>query len=62
MDSDSTSMKIDQLKESNYHAWKIRIQYVRTLNGLKKYLYHDPPTEEKYLALWKKKIWELRPP
>ncbi len=43
MDSDSSSVKIEQLKESNYHAWKIRIQHVLTLKGLKKYILHDPP-------------------
>ena len=27
----------------NYHAWKIRIQHVLTLKGLKKFILHDPP-------------------
>ncbi len=43
MDSDSSSVKIERLTESNYHAWKIRIQHVLTLKGLKKFILHDPP-------------------
>ncbi len=42
IDSDSTSIKIEQLKESNYHAWKIRIEHVLTLKGLKRYILNDP--------------------
>ena len=36
-------MKTEQLNESNYHAWKIRIQHVFALKGLKKYILNDPP-------------------
>ncbi len=50
MDSDSTSLKIDQLKDSNYHAWEIRTQYLLTLMGLKKYLLEDPPPNERKLG------------
>ena len=52
MDSDSTSVKIEQLKESNYHAWKIRIQHVLTLKGLKKYIEEGPPSDSDELNSW----------
>ena len=52
MESDSSSLKIVQLKESNYHAWKIRIQHVLTLKGLKKYIVEDPPTESTAIGAW----------
>ena len=52
MDSDSTSMKIEQLKDTNYHAWKIRIQHVLTLKNLKKYITDDPPSDSTELATW----------
>jgi len=59
MESDSSSVKIEQLKESNYHAWKIRIQHVLTLKGLKKFIINDPPertaTNEAALAVWEEK-------
>ncbi len=38
MESDTTSMKLEQLKELNYQAWKIRIQNVLILKGLKNYI------------------------
>ena len=55
MDSDSSSVKIEQVKESNYHAWKIRIQHVLTLKGLKQYVLDDPPTESNLLESWTEK-------
>ena len=55
MDSDSTSIKIDQLKESNYHAWKIRIQHVLILKGLKDLIVNDPPTDTTALQAWTQK-------
>ena len=52
MESDSSSFKTVQLKESNYHAWKIRIEHVLTLKGLKKYIVEDPPTESTAIGAW----------
>ena len=57
MDSESSSIKIEQLKESNYHAWKIRIQHILTLKGLKKFILNDPPERsDSTLAEWNN--WE----
>ncbi len=57
MDSETSSMKIEQLKESNYHAWKIRIQHVLTLKGLKKFIIQDPP-ERTATNLAQHESWE----
>ncbi len=57
--SDSPSIKIEQLKESNYQAWKVRIQHVLTLKDLKRYILNDPPecftTTQLERDFWKEK-------
>ncbi len=45
MESESNSMKIETLNDSNYHSWKIRIQHVLALKDLEEFLEEDPPTE-----------------
>ncbi len=55
MESESNSMKIETLSDSNYHSWKIRIQHVLALKDLEELLEEDPPTDTAALSLWKKK-------
>ena len=40
-----SSIKIDQLNDTNYHAWKILIQHVLVLKGPKKFIDDDPPQD-----------------
>ncbi len=66
MDSDSSSIKIEQLKQSKYYAWKIRIRHVLTFKILKKYITQDPPQRSdrnfaEYDA-WEKKTLKHRLP
>ena len=39
----------------NYHTWKIRIQHVLTLKGLKRYIIEDPTTDRGELDTWTEK-------
>ena len=43
MNSDYSGIRIPELKDSNYHSWKIRIIHVLTLKGLKKYITDNSP-------------------
>lgn len=52
MDSDTNNMKIEQLKEYNYHAWKTIIQHVLSLKELKRYITQDPTTTSVELNIW----------
>ena len=55
MDSNSSTSKIEELNNSNYHYWKIRIQHVLALKDLENFLEDDPPTSTPTdIALWKK--------
>ena len=55
MDSNSSTFKIDQLDNSNYHYWKMRIQHVLALIDLENFLEDDPPTSTPTdIVLWKK--------
>ncbi len=60
MESESNSMKIETLNDSNYHSWKIRIQHVLALKDLEELLEEDPPTETAALPTWKKKDKKAR--
>ena len=55
MDSENCSIKIDQVDNSNYHFWKIRIQHVLALKDLKSFLEHDPPSNSAQITAWTKK-------
>ena len=55
MDSENSSIKIDELDNSNYHYWKIRIQHILALKDLDNFLEDDPPTDSTQLAAWTKK-------
>ena len=58
MDSDSTSTRIEKLNNTNYHAWKIRIQHVLALKDLDDFLTEEPPKEDAPKAevtVWNKK-------
>ena len=55
MESDSSTTKIEMLKNSNYHYWKIRIEHLLILKD-RNFLYNDPPTSTPAeIALWRKK-------
>ena len=45
MDS-STSIRIDKLREDNFHTWKTRIQLVMSLKEVDNYITDDPPARE----------------
>ena len=53
MDSDSTSIKIEKLENSNCHPWKIRIQHILSLKDLEDYIVEDPPVTDQ--SSWTKK-------
>ncbi len=58
MDSDSSSTRIEKLNNTNYHAWKIRIQHILALKDLDEFLTEDPPGQEAPqidIASWVKK-------
>ena len=45
MDS-STGIRIDKLREDNFHKWKTRIQLVMSLKEVDNYITDDPPARE----------------
>ena len=53
MESDSTTTRIEKLNDTNYHAWKIRVQHVLALKDLEEFITDDPPAENQ--AAWTKK-------
>ena len=55
MESENSSIKIDQLEYSNYHYRKIRVQHVLDLKDLYSFLEEDPTTDSAQLAAWNRK-------
>ena len=49
-----SSMKIEKLNESNFHAWKQKIVLVLALMELEKFIEYDRPTDDVELAKWVK--------
>ena len=55
MDSDTAQTRIEQLNQSNFHSWKIRIFHVLTLKGLEDHVTDDPTSDPALLPQWKKR-------
>ena len=51
----SGSIKIDQLNDSNCHAWKQKIVLLLSLKDLDDLIEENPPTDTAELAKWEKK-------
>ena len=51
-DSSSSSVRIEKLNDSNYHAWKRKIQLVLALRDLDEYIDSDRPAGEKEQKAW----------
>ncbi len=43
---DFSSIKVDKLNNSNFHAWKQKIQLVLSLRELDDYSQDDPPIDD----------------
>ena len=55
MDSDTAQVRIEQLNQSNFHTWKIRILHVLTLKGLENHVTDDPTSDPESFPQWKKR-------
>ena len=55
MDLDSIPRKVELLSNSNYYAWKQKIQHLLALKELDEHLEVDPPVESTALSSWKRK-------
>ena len=53
MDPDSASThKIDKLNDSNYHAWKQKVEHLLVLKDLWDYIEEDPPSDQDDISSW----------
>ena len=55
MDSESFSSKIEKLGESNFHAWKQKIEHLLALKDLSDFIEESSPPDGADKAAWKKK-------
>ena len=60
MDIDSITKEVQKLSNSNYYAWKQKIQHLLALKDLDEHIEEDPPTETNALSAWKKKDKKAR--
>ena len=60
MDIDSMTKEVQKLSNSNYYAWKQKIQHLLALKDLDEHIEEDPPTEANALSAWKKKDKKAR--
>ena len=45
MDESSSGVRIEKLNDSNYHAWKRKIQLVLSLRDLDDYIHEERPDD-----------------
>ncbi len=55
MEFESSSLKLEKLSNSNYYAWKQKIQHVLPLKDLEDFIEDSPPESSADLPVWKKK-------
>lgn len=54
MDSETNSTRIEKLNNSNYFAWKIRIEHLLALKDFDDHITEDPPSNPTQLGAWSK--------
>ena len=52
MEESSSNVRIEKLNDSNFHAWKRKIQLVLALRDLDDYIQSDRPTENDAKQKW----------